>query len=468
MDNSLNEAIDALRELLGDGAVIAGSGVRERSAGFIRPGEGLGAAALVRPASTQQVSRVLAICHARGVPVVPVGGLTGMSDGGLCGPHEIALSLERMAAVESIDTGSATLTVQAGATLEAVQEYAAAHGFLFAVDIGARGSAQIGGAVSTNAGGLKTVRYGPMRDQVLGLEAVLADGRVVGSLHGVIKNNTGIDLKHLFIGSEGMLGIVTRVVLRLRPVLLVARTAVVACPDFASVLALLAGAQAGLGGALSSFEVMWNDFYAFVTREGHHQAPVDRRTPFAVLIEAEYAGQGDDLRFEQFLEDRLADDTLRDAAVAQSLEQRRGLWRIREGTELLEVFQPQYRYDVSVPVQHMGAYVEQVWAALQCANPGGRCFTFGHAGDSNVHFVVVPVAVQDFSHEDCDALVYAPLQALGGAVSAEHGIGLAKRDALHFSRTPVEIEVMRAVKQALDPHGILNRGKVLPPASHAA
>lgn len=452
--------ISRLAETLGPNELLTGEAVSSRAAGFIRPGESLRATALVRPRTTLDVAKVLSLCHAAGVPVVPVSGLTGMSDGAHCQEGEIALSLEFLNQIESLDSASGTLTLQAGVTLQAAQEYAAERGFLLAVDIGSRGSALVGGVIATNAGGLKTVRYGPARDQVLGVEAVLADGRVVDSMHGVIKNNTGIDLRQIFVGSEGILGVVTRAVLRLRPLMHVSRTALIACTTFAQVQELLRAAQEQLGGGLSSFEVMWRDFYEFCTAPGRSTAALSRDWPLYVLIEGEYADEASGESFDRFMEQSLESSLIEDAVIAQSQSQRRELWRIREGTEHLEVHQPQYRYDVSVPVHHMEKYVEGVWKDLQAANPLGHCFTFGHAGDSNLHFVVVPAREEDFTHEASDRIVYGPLRELGGAVSAEHGIGMAKKASLPYSRSPVEIEVMRAIKRALDPRNILNPGKI--------
>lgn len=456
----LAKLISQLAEALGPNELLTGDAVSSRAAGFIRPGESLRAGALVRPRTTRGVSTVLSLCHAAGVPVVPISGLTGMSDGAYSREGEIALSLEFLNGIENLDAASGTLTLQAGVTLQAAQEYAAERGFLLAVDIGARGSALVGGVIATNAGGLKTVRYGPARDQVLGLEAVLADGRVVDSMHGVIKNNTGIDLRQIFVGSEGILGVVTRAVLRLRPLMHVNRTALIACTRFAQVQGLLRAAQEQLGGGLSSFEVMWRDFYEFCTAPGRSTAALANDWPLYVLIEGEYADESSGESFDRFMERSLESGLIEDAVIAQSQAQRRELWRIREGTEHLEIHQPQYRYDVSVPVHHMEKYVEHVWKELQVANPLGHRFTFGHAGDSNLHFVIVPSREEVFTHEASDRIVYGPLRELGGAVSAEHGIGMAKKASLPYSRSAVEIEVMRAIKTALDPRNILNPGKI--------
>ncbi|MDX1383703.1 MAG: FAD-binding oxidoreductase, partial [Thermoanaerobaculia bacterium] len=282
----MSDLIQQLRDILGDDGVLTGDDVRLRDNGWGHP-EPCEAAAILRPRSTAEVAALMARCHAEGRAVVAQGGLTGLVGAAIPAPGEIALSFERMNEIEEVDTATRTITAQAGVPLQAIQERADAEGFLFPLDLGARGSCTIGGNVATNAGGNRVIRYGMTRDLVLGVEAVLADGTIVGSLNKVLKNNAGYDLKHLFIGSEGTLGIVTRVVLRLRPRPRSHNAALVAVDDFARVTRLLAAAESGLGADLSAFEVMWEDFYRLTTTPPAKTAPpIPHGHAHYVLIEA--------------------------------------------------------------------------------------------------------------------------------------------------------------------------------------
>jgi len=334
---------------------------------------------------------------------------------------------------------------------------------LFPLDLGARGSATIGGNIATNAGGNSVIRYGMMRDQVLGLEAVLADGTVISSMNTVIKNNTGYDLKQLFIGSEGTLGIVTRAVLRLRPQMQSGSAALVALNGFEQVAKLLHLMDSELGGTLSSFEVMWNDFYALIT--GHnpaHGLPLPDTFPFYVLLEANGSHEDiDRLRFEDALEGALESELIVDAVIAQSEQQRKDLWAIRDDIEgLVHALDPPITFDVSLSIADMDGYVLGVRKSMTDQIPEARLVVFGHIGDGNIHLVVGAGDLEDATVELVENLVYAPLEHCGGVISAEHGIGLQKREYLPISRSAEEIALMKLLKQALDPKGLLNPGKI--------
>ncbi|HNC70402.1 MAG TPA: FAD-binding oxidoreductase, partial [Pseudomonadales bacterium] len=293
----MSDLIAALRATLGPGGVLSGETLHERNGPGMPP---CLARALLKPESTAAVARVLALCHAAGQPVVTEGGRTGVVGGTRTEAGEILLSLERMQQIESVDARARTLSVQAGATLQAAQEAAAAEGLLMALDLGARGSATIGGNIATNAGGNQVIRYGMMREQVLGLEVVLADGTVLPMLNSVLKNNTGYDLKHLFIGSEGTLGVITRAVLRLRPQMPACNTALVAAHSLAQVIALLSFIERELGGRMSAFEGMWNSFYRIACRGPHlGPPPLGDEHAFHVLIES--TGSEPDSEAEHFL-----------------------------------------------------------------------------------------------------------------------------------------------------------------------
>ncbi len=452
------ELIDEINDIVGQRGLLLGDDVRGRP----NHSWGIGqcpARAVVRPGSTEELSRVLSLCQAAGQTVVPWGGLTGLVDGITCSPDDIAISLERMNAIEHIDAEAGTVTVQAGAVMQAVQEAAAEAGWSFAVDFGARGSANIGGAISTNAGGNSVVRYGMMREQVLGLEAVLADGTVISAMNEMLKNNSGYDLKQLFIGSEGTLGIVTRAVLRLRPQPRSVQTAFVALDSFADVSGLLRRLGVEFEGRLSAFEVMWRNFYHFMTVEsGKHQAVLPADHPYYVLLESEGADpEREEERFMSVLAALMEEGHIADAVIAQSGQQAAQLWEMRDDVEtLILAVNPPAVFDVSLPIREMEQYVAGLEAELEARHPGTRLIAFGHLGDGNIHLGIGPV--QD--KHAIETLVYERLGRVSGAISAEHGIGLEKREFLCHSRSPQEIALMRTLKSALDPNNILNPGKI--------
>jgi FAD/FMN-containing dehydrogenase len=282
----MNDLVDRLQEVVGQNGIISGPDLAERAVSYWDPSP-TDARALVRPRSTQQVSDVLRLCHERGQSVVTQGGLTGVVEGALAGPEEIILSLERMTAIESVDSMDGVAIIQAGAILQSIQEELSEQGFLFPLDLGARGSCTIGGNVATNAGGINVLRYGMIRNLVLGLEVVLADGTILSSMNQMLKNNTGYDLKQLFIGSEGTLGVVTRVVVKLSPLPKSRQTALLGTESFDGVVRILKTMQSDLAGTLNAYEVMWNSYFHAVTAEGGHSSPLSRDYPFYVLVEAE-------------------------------------------------------------------------------------------------------------------------------------------------------------------------------------
>lgn len=423
-------------------------------------GEPLG---LVRPRTTAEVSAVLRDCHAHGIAVVPQGGLTGLAGGATPVAGALLLSLERMTGIEEIDEDALTLTALAGTPLQAIQDAARDAGFLFALDLGARGSCQIGGNVATNAGGNRVIRYGMTRDLVLGLEVVLADGTVLSSLNKLIKNNAGLDLRQIFVGSEGILGVITRVVLRLHPQPKSQCTALCALGGFDDVLALLRRARASLGGTLSAFEVMWPDFYELMTGPAAGLAPpLPHGAGAYVLVEA-YGTDPvrDQAHFEEMLAEAHDQGIVADALVAQSPADAREFWRVRDSSgEFPRLGWPSLGYDIGIPTRDIGRFVEVCGARLRERWPGTETAFFGHIGDSNLHLHLRrPDGLSQ--HADVHGVVYGVVREFRGTTSAEHGIGTLKRPYLEYTRSPEEIAVMRALKQALDPTGILNPGKVL-------
>ncbi len=460
----MGELLDAIAAVVGDAGLLTGEDVSARSSGWMRP-EPCRARAIVRPAGTDELARVMRLCHEAGQPVIPVGGLTGLVDGTLATDRDIQISTERMTAIEAVDRAGSTMTVQAGVPLQKAQEAAAEHGLTLPVDFGARGSATIGGAVSTNAGGNAVIRYGMMREQVLGLEAVLADGTVISSLNRMLKNNAGYDLKQLFVGTEGTLGIVTRAVLRLRPAMRSQNTALVAVDRFDRIPELLRHCGSHLGGTLSAFEVLWSDFYdTILGASDEHTPPVPNEYPFYVLIEATGGEQAaDEERFQATLEEAMERDLVADAAIAGSGAQRDAFWAIRDDIEhLARALYPPIAFDISLPIGDADDYVRKTKERLAARWPDSlRCTTFGHLGDSNIHFVMTIGSAEHEEIREAMEIVYDTLRPYGGSISAEHGIGLEKRAFLSYSRSEPELSLMKTLKQALDPKGILNPGKVL-------
>ncbi len=395
------------------------------------------------------------------MPVVPQGGLTGLAGGATPCARGIALSLDRMNRIETVDAQAATLCTQAGATLQSVQESAIHAGLQFGVDFGARGSAQIGGALSTNAGGNGVLQFGMMREQVLGLEVVLADGAVLPMLRPMLKNNTGYDLKQWFIGAEGTLGIITRALLRLRPRPHSKITAMVALPDFDASLALFRRLSASFPGAISAFELMWRDFISASLAWQRLQEPFSQAYPLAVLLNVD--SQGSDsaqVMLESVLDEALTAQEASDVVIAQSQQQVALLWKIREATAELSLhMHPPINFDISLPWADIGRFAQECRNQLSARWPDHHTIFFGHVADGNLH-VSTDAATVSHEQEAVEHLVYSLVASYCGSVSAEHGIGLHKKAYLHASRTPAELAVMRAVKRALDPAGILNPGKI--------
>jgi FAD/FMN-containing dehydrogenase len=456
----MKDLIDKLKAVLKPDAVLEGPAAADKARSiWTRLGT---PRAVLLPGSTAEVASILRLCHEARQPVVPWGGKTSMVDGAFA-DNAFALSLERMNRIEEIDAVGRTMTVEAGCVLQTVCEAAAANGLLFPLDLGARGSATIGGNISTNAGGNRVIRFGMTRDLVLGLEAVLADGTVLSSMNHLIKNNAGYDLKQLFIGSEGTLGVVTRAVLRLRPKPISQDTAFVAIDSFERLPRFLRHMERGLGGTLSAYEVMWADFYKLVTSPpAKGQPPLPLGHPYYVLVEAMGGHQAEDsARFERVLTEALNAGEIADAVFAKSTAEREQMWSLRDDVSQLTRNAPIFTFDVGLRISEMEGYIADIREALSTKWPKMTLVVFGHLGDGNLHVIV---GVGDGSREARHAveqIVYTALRRRGGTVSAEHGIGLEKRSYLGWSRTTEEVALMRALKRALDPHGILNPGKIL-------
>jgi FAD/FMN-containing dehydrogenase len=418
---------------------------------------------VVRPASTREVAAVMALCARDAIAVVPQGGNTGLVGGSVpTGQRrEIVLSLNRMNRIRAIDVLNDTATVEAGCVLAAVQRAAEDVGRLFPLSLAAEGSCQIGGNLSTNAGGVNVLRYGTAREQVLGLEVVLPDGRVWDGLRALRKDNTGYDLKQLFLGAEGTLGIITAAVLRLFPRPTATATAWIALDSPRAAVELLALLRERIGDRLSAFELISRACLEAVlahSRDVHD--PLAAVHPWYVLAELGDSGATDLLRerVEGVLADCAERGALRDAAIAQSLEQTRGLWRIRE--TIPEAQFTNVKHDISVPVSKIPEFIDRTGKSLAQIFPGVQIFCFGHVGDGNLHYNVGSEALMP-RREEVSRIVYDTLDAFGGSISAEHGLGQLKREEIRRHKAPLELELMRALKHTLDPKGLMNPGKVL-------
>jgi FAD/FMN-containing dehydrogenase len=430
------------------------------------------ALAVVRPASAAEVAATVRLCAQHGVSIVPQGGNTGLVGGGVPDDSgtQVLLSLGRMNRVRGIDRANLTMTVDAGCVLQALQQAADDAGLLFPLSLAAEGSCTIGGNLATNAGGTQVLRYGNARELCLGLEVVTAQGEVWDGLSGLRKDNTGYDLRDLFIGSEGTLGIITGATLKLFPRPAASLTALATCGSLQQCVALLGLAQGRLGAGLTGFEVM-NEFSLGLVRQHFPQLqqPLPA-SPWTALMEyADTDGEANArTRFEGLLESALEAGLIDDAAVAESLAQSASMWHLRESIPLAQSEEGlNVKHDIALPVSAIPAFCERTDAALQAAFPGIRLVNFGHLGDGNLHYNVQcpPGAdAREFlaRHEPAvNHIVYDAVQALAGSFSAEHGVGVLKRDELVERKSPVAVGMMRAIKSALDPSGLLNPGRVL-------
>jgi FAD/FMN-containing dehydrogenase len=459
----MTDIVEVLLSRLGADTVLAGETIGARYRVDFSHENARTPLAVLRPASTHEVAVILRECHRARQRVVIQGGLTGLAGGATPQTGEIAISLERLVGVEEIDRAAQTMTVRAGTPLQTVQQAAADAGYLFPLDLGARGSCTIGGNIATNAGGNQVIRFGMMRNLVLGLEAVLADGSVVSSMNKMLKNNAGYDLKQLFIGTEGTLGIVTRAVLRLWPKLPSKVTALCALRGFDEAVALLHALQARLGGSLSAFEAMWAGYFHYVLEHMPAlRSPFAERHALYALVEIEGTEHAaDTARLEAVLADSLESGIVADAVLAQSARDAKSLWSIRDGIgDVTPTLQPLLAFDVSLPIDSMASFLSTVDAEFARFPDPVTNLVFGHIGDSNLHLAVTTHRARDLGNL-CD-VVYGAVGRHAGSISAEHGVGTLRRDYLHHSRSAAEIDVMRRLKAALDPHGILNTGRVMP------
>jgi FAD/FMN-containing dehydrogenase len=429
-----------------------------------------GASPLVlRPGAVEEVAAILRLANETGMPIVPQGGNTGLVGGQTPLNGEVVLSLKRLDRIREVDASANTMTCEAGVILQRAQEAAAAAGRLFPLSLGAEGSCTIGGNLSTNAGGTGALAYGVARELVLGLEVVLADGRVLHNLRKLKKDNTGYDLRHLFIGAEGTLGIITAAVLKLFPLPRAVETTFIGLPSAHAALALFNLANARAGGAVTGFELIPRIALEFAVRHAPAcRDPLAAPHPWYVLMElSSQAREGLRAAAEEILGAGAGAGLVTDATIALSLDQAKAFWLLRHHIADTQKYEGgSIKHDISVPVSAVPDFIDEASAAVEAMIPGCRPCPFGHLGDGNIHFnVTQPIGADKaafLAHwDEVNAKVFAIVARYGGSISAEHGIGVMKRDLLPTVKDPVALALMRGFKQMLDPNRILNPGKVL-------
>ncbi len=459
-----DQVLDALSEILASDQLITGDGLKERYSHIWKMNEGLEALAVAIPSTTNELSRILKKCNEYKQAVVVHGGLTNLVGGTETTSADLVISMERFDKIEETDTAGRTMTVQSGVVLQRVQEEADKHDLLFPLNFGAKGSAQMGGVISSNAGGLRVFRFGMTRQLILGLEAVLADGTIISSMKKIIKDNSGYDLKHLFIGSEGTLGVVTRAVVKLIEKPQSRCSAFVALDDYDKVLTLLKYCDRTSAGKLSGFELIWGETYKVMTSEpAKARPPLPQTYKYYVLIELMGGNQEQDqLLLQEILEHCFSNDMIKDAALAHSESDLNWFWGIREDVHaFVSLCQYDQHFDISMPLKYIGNYVDEASKKLNLLDDVEWVFPFGHVADGNVHFVIGKLNDSQELTDKVNEIIYQPLKDIGGSVSAEHGIGNHKKRYLYISRDENERALMQSLKKSMDPNNILNRGKVL-------
>jgi FAD/FMN-containing dehydrogenase len=467
--SAASETLARLKAVVGDKGVVPQADAEP----YFHEQRGLyhGAAlAVLRPASTEEVAKLVELCAASRIPIYPQGGNTGLCGGAVAKQDGVLLSLGRMNRVREMDALNFTVTVEAGCILAEVQRAAEAADRFFPLSLGAEGSCQIGGNLSTNAGGINVLRYGNARDLALGLEVVLPDGQIWNGLSGLRKDNTGYDLKQLFIGAEGTLGIITAATLKLFPRPREVETAFLGLKRVEDVMALFARARGASGDQLTGFELIPRIGFDNALKHGTNlHDPLKTRHDWYALLEVSSSQAGANLRqaLEGLLADAMGAGLVQDGAIAESQAQRQELWRIRAAlAELQERLGGSIKHDVSVPVSKVAEFVQTANKAVSARLPGIRPYPFGHVGDGNIHYNLAQPPGADKSiylkrWAEFNRIVHDIVAGMGGSISAEHGIGMMRRDEFAHYAAPVEIDMMRRVKTALDPLGIMNPGKVL-------
>lgn len=459
-----NPLLDKLEQIVGANQLLTDDDLTSRFTHIWKTAIPLQAIAVVFPRNTKELSLVMQLCHTNDQRVVVHGGLTNLVGATQTDGNEVVISLDKMNAIEEIDEKSRTITVQSGVILENAINAAADKNLLLPLSFGAKGSAQVGGVVSTNAGGLRVFRYGMTRQMVLGLEAVLPDGTIISSMKKIIKDNSGYDLKQLFIGAEGTLGIVSRVIFRLQEKPQSRVSAFVAVENYNCVIDLLKHMEKGLAGTLTGFELMWQRTYQGMTNESTgYPPPLPDHYPYYVFIESMGNDQEADFnRLENLTAQALEANIIADGVLAQSERELQNIWKIREDVSVL-ADQAAYdqHFDISLPIPVIGEEVDTAIEQLSALPFVEKIFPFGHVADGNIHFIIGKSENSPNIIQQINDIIYANLAKNKGSVSAEHGIGIDKKAYLATSRSEEEINLMQVLKKTLDPKNILNPGRII-------
>lgn len=456
-------SFNLFEKILDPSQIVSGQELESRYHHIWHMDEPLKAICLLMPASTDEVSSIMKICYEHNLPVVVHGGLTNLVGSTETYGNEVVISTERLNSIEEIDGSSRTMTVQSGVILEHIHEAAANTDLLFPLNFGARGSAQIGGIISTNAGGLRVLKYGMARQLILGLEAVMVDGTIISSMKKIIKDNSAYDVKQLFIGSEGTLGIVTKAILKLEEAPKSRNAAYIGFNNYENVVAFLKYMDSNLAGKLSGFELIWRNSYEQMTSVSHAvRPPLPYDYNYYVLIEALGSHpQNDHAEFQTLLENAIEQERILDAVMAQSPSDIEWFFRIREDVNnLVDFMKHDQHFDISLPIPFIGDYIADRYQSLAQIDGVEQIYAFGHVADGNIHFMIGKSNLNRDLKKKIDHCIYDGLKAIGGSVSAEHGIGTHKKDYLNLCRTPEEIVLMKALKLTMDPKGLLNPGKI--------
>ncbi len=457
----MQDLIDCLKQTVNDPSVLETQDISDKYHADWSGASPCAPIALLKPKTPQQLSQIMTLCHQFEQPVVVQGGLTGLSGGATPQRGEMAISLERMTGIEEIDGTEMTLTALAGTPLQLLQDAALEKNLFLPLDLASRGSCTIGGNLATNAGGTEVIRYGMARSMVLGLEAVLADGSLISSMNKMVKNNSGYDLKQLFIGTEGTLGIISRVVIQLQPKALRSHTALCALKSYQDVMALLVALKHSLGSGLTGFELMWDNYFDKVLQTiPSLQSPFNQSHPFYLLVEykdSDKISAAD--YFESVLFSELEAGIVQDAVIAQSHQDAAKFWQIRDGiSEILPILGPISNQDISLPTTEIETFTLHMQQTLEKKYNNLNMLMFGHLGDNNLHVCAYTGREDDKASIDND--IMQMIGQFGGAITAEHGVGVTKKDFLSLSRSSNEIALMKTIKSALDPKGILNPGRI--------
>lgn len=455
--------IEKIKNVIGLNKVIDDDRLKERYPHIWKMDVMIKAKAVVLPSTTEDVSAVCKLCNEHNQTITIHGGLTNLVGSTLSDSGDLIISLEKLNQIIEVDEISRTISVEAGVILEHIQLRADEHELLFPLNFGAKGTAQIGGCIASNAGGMRVVKYGMTRNQVLGIEAVLADGTIISSMKKLMKDNTGYDLKQLLIGSEGTLGIITKAVLRLREKPKSRNCSFVGLNDYTQVAKFLKHMDVSLGGKLSCFELLWPSAYEALTSPPSLQKPpLPYDYNYYVLIESLGAKQNQDYdELKAVLENSIKDEIIQDAVIAHTASELQWFFNIREDVSvMIPEDKIDQHFDISLPINEIGTYVNDRLTVLRATEGVSDVHAFGHLGDGNIHFLVLKDSNDKDLTQQINEIVYTPIKQLNGSISAEHGIGLDKKSYLHLSRSSAEINVMKALKQNLDPNNILNPGRI--------